>query len=545
MKTKQILIILPIIFFLFLAVNFVFVSSKARPGENQLIIGSIGDASFLNPILAQDSSSGSVNGFIFNGLLKYNEELQLTGDLAKSWTVIESPQPQITFALRKDIKWHDGHPFTSHDVLFTYKKIMDKKTNTVRRSDFELVKSVIAIDPYTVQINYKEPFSPALDTWTIGIIPEHILKGENINTALFNRSPIGTGPFKFDLWVSDEKIVLVANDDYFEGKPNLDRIVFRIIPETSLTEIELLTGGIDYSSIFPHQYKRMKQHTQLKLYREPSLGYTYIGYNIENPLFRDKLVRQALTCAIDREKILKYVLYNLGQIATGPFPNHMWYADSGVRPFPYDPEMAKGLLRKAGWLDTDGDGIIDKDGKPFSFHLITNSGNETRSDVGVLVQRYFREIGIDVDFQIYEWSVFLKNFINSRHFDACILGWSLSVDPDAYNIWHSSQIKDGFNFIGYKNQEVDRLLVEGRRAYDIERRKLIYNKIHQLINEDQPYTFLFVADSIPALSTKFKRLKKSSGGKPTFYPIEMTKGGLLFNIHEWAIPRYTSMSTYP
>jgi peptide/nickel transport system substrate-binding protein len=535
LKIKYILLTFPAILIIFLSINFIYVSTKSRPEQNQLVIGSIGDASFLNPVLAQDAASSDVNTFIFNGLLKYNTELQLTGDLAESWIVVPGPKPEITFYLRQGVRWHDGHPFTAADVVFTYETIMNEKTNTVRRSDYELVEKIEEPDHYTVRIIYKEPFSPALASWTIGIIPKHLLQGEDVNTAHFNRHPTGTGPFIFDSWVSDEKIVLTANPDYFEGKPHLDRIIYRIIPETSLSEIEILTGGIDYTGVFPHQYKRIKKKPKLQVYRQPSLGYTYIGYNLQNPLFKDKNVRQALTCAINRHEIVYYVLYGLGQVATGPFPNHLWYADNTIQPFPYDPEKAKQLLYQAGWKDTDGDGILDKDGKPFSFRLITNSGNDIRRDVGVLVQRHFKEIGLDVELQLYEWSVFLKNFINPRYFDACILGWSLSVDPDAYTIWHSSQIEGGFNFVGYNNPVVDQLWVEGRRTFDIKKRTKIYRKIHRLIHEDQPYTFLFVPDSTPALSVKFKRLVVDAEGKETIMPVKMTKGGLIFDIHEWMV----------
>jgi len=537
MNIKKLLIAFPSFLLILLTLNFIYVSSSKRPQLNQLVIGSIGDASFLNPILAQDTASSDINSFLFNGLLKYNKDLILTGDLARSWTIKNGLKPEIIFYLRRDVRWHDGYPFTSRDVCFTYKTIMDERTNTVRKSDFELVEKVEAPDPYTVRVIYKEPFAPALETWTIGIIPEHLLKGKDINTAHFNRSPVGTGPFKFVSWVSDEKIVLEANDDYFEGRPGLDRIIYRIIPETSLNEMELLTGGIDYTGVFPHQYKRIQSNKNLKVYKRPSLGYTYIGYNLKNPLFSDRRVRRALTYAINRKEIVEYVLYGLGYVATGPFPNHLWYADKSISPLPYDPGKAKALLKKAGWVDTDGDGILDKDGKPFRFELITNSGNDTRRDIGVLVQRYLREIGIDVTLQLYEWSIFLKNFINPRHFDACILGWSLSVDPDAYSIWHSSQIKDGFNFIGYRNPEVDRLLVEGRKTFVFEKRKEIYHKIHRLIHEDQPYTFLFVPYSTPALSIKFKRKVADSSGKQHLVPIEMTKAGLMVDIIHWLVPK--------
>jgi peptide/nickel transport system substrate-binding protein len=503
---------------------------------NQLVESSIGDASYLNPILAQDSASSEINGFVFNGLIKYDRNLQnFVGELAESWKIKEGAEPEITFFLRKGVLWHDGKEFTAEDVKFTYDKIMDEKTNTVRRSDYELVKTAEVLDPYTFRVTYKQPFSPGLGTWSMGIIPKHLLENQDINTTSFNRKPVGTGPFRFVEWVSDEKIVVEANPRYFQGKPYLDRIIYRIIPETSLSEMELLTRGIDSYSVWPFQFQRMKEVSFLNVYSQPSLGYTYIGYNFKNPLFQDKRVRQALTYAINREEIVQYVLYGLGKVANGPFPPQLWYSNPHVKPLPYDPAKARQLLAEAGWKDINGDGILEKDGKPFSFKLITNSGNDTRRDVGVLAQRAFRELGIDVKFEVYEWSVFLKNFINAKAFDACILGWSLSPDPDDYQIWHSSQIEKGFNFISYRNPEVDRLWEEGRREYDIEKRKVIYWRINELMAEDQPYTFLFVPLGITALQKKFVLVEKDSRSKEIFRPIKMEKAGLTYDLIKWYV----------
>jgi peptide/nickel transport system substrate-binding protein len=208
-----------------------------------------------------------------------------------------------------------------------------------------------------------------------------------------------------------------------------------------------------------------------------------------------------------------------------------------VKPLPYDPQKARQLLAEAGWKDTDGDGILDKDGKPFRFKLITNSGNDIRRDVGVLVQRQLRELGIDVIFETYEWSIFLKNFINAKYFDACILGWSLSPDPDDYQIWHSSQIEKGFNFISYKNPEVDHLWEEGRKEYHIEKRKQIYWRIHELMAEDQPYTFLFSPLGIAALQKKFVLLEQGPLGQKIYQPIKMEKAGLTYDLIKWYVPR--------
>jgi peptide/nickel transport system substrate-binding protein len=540
LKIKTLLLIPPILFLILLAISMIFAGAKPSPRVNELIMSSIGDASYLNPILAQDSASSDINSLVFNGLIKYNRNLDgFVGELAESWKIEQGPEPVITFFLRKGVLWHDGKEFTAEDVQFTYERLMDPKTNTVRRSDYELVKKAEVLDRYTFRVTYKQPFSPGLGTWGMGIIPKHLLKNVDVNTAPFNRHPIGTGPFRFVEWVTDEKIVVEANPRYFQGKPYLDRIIYRIIPETALSEIEMLTQGIDLAGLNPFQVRRMNKIPFLKVYSQPSLSYTYIGYNLKNPLFQDKRVRQAFTHAINREEIVQYVLYGYGTVLSGPFPNHLWYYNPNVNLLPYDRKKARQLLAEAGWKDTDGDGILDQDGKPFRFKLITNSGNDTRRDVGVLVQRQLRELGVDVTFETYEWSVFLKNFINARHFDACILGWSLSPDPDDYQIWHSSQIEKGFNFVSYKNPEVDRLWEQGRKEYDVAKRKRIYWRVHELMAEDQPYTFLFSPLAISALQKKFVLAEESPSGHKTYGPIKMEKAGLMYDLIKWYVPKET------
>jgi peptide/nickel transport system substrate-binding protein len=535
LRIKRLLLAVPALLALLLALTVFFVSVHAQPDLNQLVISSIGDASYLNPVLAQDSASAQVNGLVFNGLLKYDRDLKrLVGDLAERWEVEKGPKPRITFHLRRGVRWHDGAPFSAEDVKFTFETIMDPRTNTVRRSDFELVERLEVLDPYTVRVTYREPFSPGLETWGIGIIPKHLLAGEDINNAPFNSRPVGTGPFRFVSWVSDEKIILGANPDYWEGRPRLDWVIIRIIPETALSEIELLTGGVDYYGIAPHQYKRISREANLEVFSQPSLGYTYIGWNLKNPLFRDVRVRRALALAINRQEIVRHVLYGLGKVATGPFPYHMWYANPNVPPLPYDPELAKELLREAGWRP-GADGVLTKDGQRFSFTLITNTGNDLRRDVSVLVQRQLAQLGIDVRLVPYEWSVFLKDFIIPRHFDATVLGWSLGVDPDCYNIFHSSQIKDGFNFTGYSSPEADRLMVAGRREYDHEARRRIYWRLHEVLANDQPYCFLYVGEGTEALRNRFALLE-TRDGEQRLVPIKDTKAGLTYDIIKWTVP---------
>jgi len=500
-----------------------------RPAYGDTIIqASIGDASYLNPILASDSASGDINGYVYNGLVKYDKNLKLVGDLAESWDVSEEGLV-ITFHLRKNVKWHDGKPFTSEDVKFTYDKLVNPNTKTPYASDYLIVQRLEIVDPHTVRIRYKEPFSPGLESWGMGIVPRHIFERGDFNNHPANRQPIGTGPYKFIEWKTDEQIVLEANDDYFEGRPYIDRIIYRIVPDQAVQFLELRRGTIDTMGLTPDQYQKEATGKEFldnfNKFRYPGFGYTYMGYNLKNPLFNDKRVRQAITYAINRREIIDGILLGLGQISTGPFPPTSWAYNKDVPVYEHNLEKAKELLYNSGWQDTDGDGILDKGGRPFSFTLMTNQGNKMRELCATIIQSNLRKVGIRVAIRILEWASFIHQYVDKKNFDAVILGWSLSRDPDQYTIWHSSQIKEGqYNFVSYGNPEVDRLLVEGRRTFDMERRREIYNRIHAILADEQPYTFLYVADALPVVQKRF-------------HGIEVAPAGIGYNFIKWYVPK--------
>ena len=517
--------VLPFLFLFFLSLP---LWSEGVYGD-AIVVGSIGDASTLIPVVASDSASHDICGLVYNGLLKYDKDLNLTGDLAESWE-ISPDRLTITFHLRKGVKWHDGKPFTARDCLFTYKKLIDPNVRTPYSSSFEMVKSAKVIDDYTFQVTYKEPFSPGLSSWTMWIIPEHLLKGEDLNTTPYSRKPVGTGPYTFLYWKTGERIVLKANPHYFEGKPYISRYIYRIIPDQATMFMELKAGGIDEMGLTPYQFKFQTRSAlfrkNYRLFRYPSFSYTYLGYNLKNPLFKSVRVRQALTMAIDREAIIKGVIFGLGQVSTGPFVPSSWAFNPEVKPFPYDPDKAKEILKEEGWWDHDGDGIIDKNGRPFSFTIITNQGNVQRKKCAEIIQENLKKIGVKVEIRIVEWATFLSEFIDKRKFDAVILGWGgLAGDPDPYDIWHSSRTREGeFNFVSYSNPEVDELLVKARRTFDIEERKKYYHRIHYLIYRDQPYTFLYVPDALIALHKRFRG-------------VELGKAGIGHNFIKWWVPK--------
>lgn len=493
-----------------------------------IVVASIGDARTLVPILSSDTASSDICGLVFNGLVKYDKEINLVGDLAENWET--SPDGLIvTFHLRKGVRWHDGAPFSARDVEFTYQKLIDPNVLTPYSGDFERVKDLKVLDDYTVEVTYKEPFSPGLASWGMWMMPKHLLAKEDLNKTAFSRRPIGTGPYKFKSWKTQEKIELTANPDYFEHRPYIDRYIYRVIPDEATIFLELETQGLDLAGLSSLQYTRQTDSAFFKKYyrkfRLPSFGYTYLGYNLANPKFKDRRVREALDYAVDKEEIIRIVLLGLGQPATGPFVPESWAYNEKLKARPFDPLKAKDLLKRSGWQDSDGDGWLDKDGEKFEFTIITNQGNEERMRACEIVQRRLADVGVDVKIKVIEWSVFLTEYINKRDFEAVVLGWSLGREPDNYDIWHSSKTREGeFNFVGYQNAEVDRLLIEARRSFDQEKRKACYRQIHKIIYDDQPYMFLYVADSLSILHSRFQGIKPA--------PI-----GIGYNFIDWWAPK--------
>jgi peptide/nickel transport system substrate-binding protein len=501
-----------------------------------IIIGSIGDASTMLPVIASDSSSHEIAGFIYNGLVKYDKDYNIVGDLAESWEVSED-NLTITFHLRKDVKWQDGVPLTSDDVMFTYKLMIDPNTPTAYAADFLLVKEARNPDPYTFIVTYDRPFAPALISWGIWIMPKHLLAGTDITTSKLGRNPVGTGSYRLKEWSTGEKIVLESYHDYFEGRPYIDRVIYRIIPDTATMFLELKSGGVDWMGLSPIQYKHQTDDASFKkdfaTYKYLSDGYTYLGFNLKNPMFADIRVRQAISYAIDKQEIIDIVLLGLGEVATGPYKPGTWQYNGNVQRYDYDPKKAKELLAEAGWKDTNGDGILDKGGVPFSFTIVTNQGNELRAKSAELIQNKLAGVGIKVNIRIVEWAAFLSEFIEPKNFEAVILGWNILQDPDLYDVWHSSKIgPNELNHISYKNAEVDRLLEQGRRTFDRDLRKKYYDRMQEILADEAPYVFLYVPYALPVIQARFKG-------------IEPAPAGISYNFNQWYVPeqlqRYTDM----
>jgi len=466
----------------------------------------------INPILSTDSSSSEITQWIFNSLITYDKNAKIKMMLAKSYEF--ENKTTLIFHLRHGVKWSDGKPFSAKDVLFTYKTIISPKIFTPYASSFKHIKSVTALDDYTVKVVYKYPYFKALETWMMEILPEHLLKNEkNMMTSKFNQAPIGSGPYILKKFSISSDIELKANPNYFIHKPYIDEIVYHYLPDNSANFLMLKSGLLDVGALTPLQLERQIDSDfkkRFSIYESPSHSYSYMGFNLKNKKFQNPLVRKALSLAIDRKELAKIMYFGHAKVCTGPFLPGTGAYNPHVKAPKLDINKAKELLKQAGY---------DKN-HPLSFVLSTNTGS-TRTYMAQILQSQLRKAGVIVKLRIMEWQAFLNTVVMPKRFEAVLLAWSVGLKPDAYSIWDSqSYKKGGFNFIGYKNKEVDRLIKKAEKTVDNKKFNAIYRKIFKLITDDNPYLFLIIPNSITVVNKKI-------------HPVSPSIIGVMHNVIEW------------
>jgi peptide/nickel transport system substrate-binding protein len=498
-----------------------------------LIEASIADISGLIPNITSDGASHAIGNLLYSGLVKFDKDMNVVGDLAESWEFSKDCL-DLTFRLRKNAKWHDGARVTAGDVLFTYETMIHPKTPTAYREDFESVKGVKVVDPYTIRVTYKHVYAKALQSWEMWMLPKHLLApyvpDGRLREAPQNRNPVGSGPYRFQEWRTGEKVVVTASPDFYDGAPYISRIVYRVIPSQATIFLELKAEGVDSASLTAVQYQRQTDHDGFRRafnkYRYPSNTYTYFGFNLRDPRFADRRVRQAFAHAIDKEAIIQGVRLGLAREATGPFKPDTWPYNPHVRRYPHDLARARALLAEAGWTDSNGDGILDRNGKPFRFEILTNQGNDERKKIAELIQASLKGVGVATEIRIVEWATFLKEHIEKRRFDTIILGWGIGPDPDQYEIWHSSKTApNDLNHIAYANVEVDWLLEQGRKYCEQKDRVKHYHRLQEVLAEDQPLVFLYFPDALPVVASRVHGIVPSANG-------------ILHNFTKWFVPRH-------
>ncbi len=484
------------------------------PKDPEILVQNLGaEPGTLNPILMTDANAAQVSSFIYETMLELdNETLEYKPMLAEKWEV--SPNHlQFTFYLRKDVKWQDGVPFTADDVVYSYNVIQDPKIDAaVARVSFRDVEKVEALDKYTVRFTYNKPYFRALLVCGgISIVPKHIFNdGQDFNTHRANRKPVGTGPYIFKEWKTKQKIVLERNPDYWRAAPRIKGIVFKIIEDATVPFQELKKGEIDLSELRPIQWEREtntrsfeSQFNKAKYYTP---FYSYIGWNLRRPFFQDKRVRHALSMLINKQAILDKLLFGNAIMVEGDQYYFSNAYDRNILPDPYDPARAAKLLDEAGWIDHDGDGIRDKDGVPFKFDLYYAAGSIFASQLATMMREDLSKVGIKMGLRGLEFTALIR-FVEERNFDAVTMAWGVPLENDPFQIWHSSQVNEGSNYIGFVNKDADAIIEAIRVEFDKRKREALFKRLQMILHDEQPYTFLFNPATMLAYSKRFTDVK--------------------------------------
>jgi len=457
----------------------------------------------INPLLATDSASSQIADWIFNGLVKFDKDTKIVGDLAKDWKFENNTT--LIFNLKKGIKWHDGKKFTAKDVLFTYNLLNSKKITTPYANDFKEVKSVKIINDYTIKIEYKKPYFKALSIWMMGILPKHLWKKEkNPMQSKLNKFAIGTGPYKMTkAFEVNKKIELVANKYYFESKPTIDKQIFHYVGDPATEFLMLKSKQLDIGGLSPLQINRQigkDFKNSFNIYEQASHSYTYLGFNLRKPPFNNPKVREAIALSINKQELIDLLFFSHGKPCYGPFMPGSAVYPKNFKPLQYNPKRAKEILKSLGYTKKH----------PLKFTIITNTGNDIRVKAVEIIQQQLLKVGVEAKIRVMEWQAFLNTVVFPRKFDAVVLGWSLGLIPDAYSIWHSDgDKKGGFNFVGYHNKNVDKLIVKAKSEINQEKFAKIYRQIFKDIVNDHPYVFLYIPNSITAVSKRVKGVKPS------------------------------------
>lgn len=468
--------------------------------------GSISAGSIAIPIVADPvfnpwhpnafAESNVVNRVLFSGLTKPGLELAPAPDLAASWEVSDDGLAW-TFFLREDVRWHDGEVFTADDVVYTFNEIaLNTELGANNMSYFSSLERVDAVDEYTVVFTLTKPVAalPAYLSFNTEILPKHIFQGQDPwDLISFNKEkPIGTGAFKMDSYTSGQSVRLIANPDYYDGAPKLERVEYKVLADVNTHVAQLLTGELSIFALDDQAaLSRLEAARDIEIVPAYTPRFFWIALNQENDLFTDVKVRQAMLHAVDRPYIIETVLNGYGTPAdAGISPAMQYYYNSDVPRYEYDPERAARLFAEAGWEDSDGDGVLDKNGTPFSFLFeVGIQGNLVR--IGQIVQQQLREAGLDARFETLEWNTMIQKNVIRRDYDMILNWWRYPADPDLLPYFHSSTAGTGYNIPGYRDSRLDELLEAGSTIADPEERRGIYLELQNYMAETLPYLFLW------------------------------------------------------
>ena len=496
-------------------------------------VGVRSDFQPINPITAGDQYTIElINYALFTPLVQYDEKLGVSPHLAEKWTLTDN---DVTFNLRRDVKWHDGKPVTAEDVKFTFDLAKDPASASLVGSAYlPMVKSAEVVDSYTVRFTFVGPHAQALEDFWWAPAPKHLLQNvsaADMRNAPYNRAPVGSGPFKFAEWQANQRLIIERNPAYPEalgGPANLDRVVFRIIPEPSTMLTELITGGVQVDvPVAPDQTRQLKENGNgAQLFAFPGKTVYYIGWNNRRPPFNSAAVRRALATAVDRKEIIDALLFGQATAANSTVPPWHPLAPKDAQPVTFDLASAGQQLDAEGWRDTNGDGIRDKGGKPLRFTLMT-SDNPLNRSVAEVLQSQFKKAGVDAQIRILEFQTLLSQH-KARDFDAVFTSWVLdnfqmASAPAALMHSKLATSPNSTNRSAVSIPELDRLIDQASRTTTNEQAVPIWRDMTSLLQREQPLTFVYWLNELAAV--------RGVNG------VQMDPRGELLNIGEWSLGR--------
>ncbi len=452
---------------------------EALAGSRALVVGLDSNPTNLDPRFATDAVSYRLTQILYSSLVRIDEAGRVVPELAERLEFLDDRTWRIT--LRKGVRFHDGGELTALDVKALLDSIRDPATRSPQLTGLELLEDVEVTDRYALRFRLKTPFAPLLANLVIGIPP----RGRLADPGLAQH-PVGSGPFRLVSWSQRDRLEVEAFPDYFGGRPPLDRIIFRVVPDTTVQVLELEQGGLDLTvgSLPPELLPRLSRRG-LRVLEVDSSNTTYLGLNLQDPLLRQKRVRQALAHAIDRESIVRHFLGGHARLATGLLPPHHWAYSGDVPRYAYDPVRAERLLEEAG-LHRDAQGVRAR----LTYKAPTSEG--AMRALAEILQEMLGRVGIDVSIRSYEWGTFFGD-VKAGNFQLYHLTWVGIVDPDHYHyVFHSQSVPPrGANRGRYKSPLLDQLLEAGRTTLDQGRRRAIYAQVQRLTAEELPYIFLW------------------------------------------------------
>lgn len=499
---------------------------EAQRFGGTLVIGAEADADAIVPHLAFAVTGTDVMARLFGSLARTREDMvSYEPELAASWDTTADGR-SLVFHLRPDARWHDGVPLTAHDVVFGVRVARDPGVGWPHVRWLDHITEVAALDSHTVRFDFDAVYPYMLtDANVARPLPRHLLEGldaEGLRAAPFNRAPVGSGPFRFVEWRPQERIVVEENPDWIGGRPYVDRMVWKIVPDQTSLLRQIGTGEIDvYCKVPPASVLDLAKDPRVRLVRVPSRSYVFLGWQNAHPVLSDRRVRRALTMAVDRRRIFETLAYGLGTMTPGPIMPFQASYDPQAPSFPYSPEGARRLLEEAGFRDVDGDGWLERDGRPLALETLTNANNELRKEIVVAAQEDLARIGVKIVPAVAEWTTFVDR-LNRKDFESVCGGWSVSIKEDLSSTWHSRAIRGKNNNCSYASPAVDSLLDLAAVERDPARRAALNREAQRLIVEDAPAAFLFNLDDVHAIRARVRN------ARPTTY-------SWAHNIERWYI----------